>query len=100
MLGKGRISRWRGAGTLPSRSSASSAKLTGSWRRGRGRGRGAAPGDLRGHLSPLACSVRRDEADDDRRLKELETENARLMQIVAGKELEIDALREIAKRNW
>jgi putative transposase len=39
-------------------------------------------------------------ADGARRLKELETENARLKRIVADKELEIDALREIAKGNW
>ncbi len=39
-------------------------------------------------------------ADDVKRLKELEAENARRKQIVADKELEIDALREIAKGNW
>jgi transposase-like protein len=39
-------------------------------------------------------------ADDVKRLKELETENARLKRIVADKELEIDALREVAKGNW
>ena len=39
-------------------------------------------------------------ADDARRLRELERENARLKRIVAGKELEIDALKEIAKGNW
>lgn len=39
-------------------------------------------------------------ADDAKRLKELEAENARLKRIVADKELEIDALREIAKGNW
>ena len=39
-------------------------------------------------------------ADDVKRLKELEAENARLKQIVADKELEIDALREVAKGNW
>ena len=38
-------------------------------------------------------------ADDVKRLKELETENARLKRIVADKELEIDALREVAKGN-
>jgi putative transposase len=35
-------------------------------------------------------------ADDAKRLKELEKENQRLKRIVADKELEIDALREIA----
>ena len=39
-------------------------------------------------------------ADDVKRLKELETENARLKRIVADKELVIDALREVAKGNW
>ena len=38
--------------------------------------------------------------DDVKRLKELEAENARLKRIVADKELEIDALREVAKGNW
>jgi hypothetical protein len=32
--------------------------------------------------------------------KELEAENASLKRIVADKELEIDALREIAKGHW
>jgi putative transposase len=36
-------------------------------------------------------------ADGARRLKDLERENARLKRIVADKELEIDALREVAK---
>jgi putative transposase len=39
-------------------------------------------------------------ADDVKRLKELEAENARLKRIVADKELEINALREVAKGNW
>jgi putative transposase len=39
-------------------------------------------------------------ADDVKRLKKLEAENARLKRIVADKELEIDALREVAKGNW
>jgi putative transposase len=39
-------------------------------------------------------------ADDAKRLKDLERENARLKRIVADKELEIDALREVAKGNW
>ncbi len=38
--------------------------------------------------------------DDVRRLKELEVENARLKRIVADKELENLALREVAKGNW
>lgn len=39
-------------------------------------------------------------ANDAKRLKELERENARLKRIVADKELEIDALKEIARGNW
>lgn len=39
-------------------------------------------------------------ADDAKRLKELEKENSRLKRIVADKELEIDALKEIARGNW
>lgn len=39
-------------------------------------------------------------ADDAKRLKELERENTRLKRIVADKELEIDALKEIARGNW
>ena len=39
-------------------------------------------------------------ADDAKRLRELERENARLKRIVADKELDIDALKEIAKGNW
>ncbi len=39
-------------------------------------------------------------ANDAKRLKELERENRRLKKIVADKELEIDALKEIARGNW
>lgn len=39
-------------------------------------------------------------ADDAKRLKHLEGENARLKKLVADKELEIDALKEIAKGHW
>jgi putative transposase len=39
-------------------------------------------------------------ADDAKRLKELNNENTRLKRIVADKELEIDALREVAKGNF
>ncbi len=38
--------------------------------------------------------------DDAKRMRELERENTRLKRIVADKELEIDALREIAKGNF
>ena len=39
-------------------------------------------------------------ADDARRLRELERENARLKRLVADQMREIDALREVAKGNW
>jgi putative transposase len=39
-------------------------------------------------------------ASEVKRLKELERENTSLKRIVADKELEIDALKEIAKGNW
>ena len=39
-------------------------------------------------------------ADDVKRLKDLERENAQLKRIVANKEIEIDALREVAQGNW
>lgn len=39
-------------------------------------------------------------ADDVKRLKTLERENATLKRIVADKELEVVALKEIARGNW
>jgi putative transposase len=39
-------------------------------------------------------------ADDVKRLKQLERENGRLKRIAADKELEIDALREVARGNF
>jgi transposase-like protein len=39
-------------------------------------------------------------ADDVKRLKELERQNAQLKRIVANKEIEIDALKEIAAGKW
>lgn len=39
-------------------------------------------------------------ADDAKGLKELTKENARLKRIVADKELEIDALKDIAQGNF
>ena len=39
-------------------------------------------------------------ADDVKRLKELEVENARLKRIVADQVLEVAALKEIVKGNW
>jgi transposase-like protein len=40
------------------------------------------------------------EADDVKRLKELERENARLKRIVADQVLENQALKEISEGNW
>jgi transposase len=40
------------------------------------------------------------QADDVKRLKELERENAQLKRLVADKELENLALREISRGNW
>jgi len=37
---------------------------------------------------------------DARRLRELEAENAKLKRIVANKELEIDALKDVLSKNW
>jgi hypothetical protein len=39
-------------------------------------------------------------ADDAKRLRELERENATLKRIVADKELEVVALKEIARGNF
>jgi putative transposase len=39
-------------------------------------------------------------ADDAKRLKELERENAQLKAIVADQALEVRALKQIAKGNW
>ena len=39
-------------------------------------------------------------ANDAKRLKELERENATLKRIVADKELEVVALKEISRGNW
>jgi putative transposase len=35
-----------------------------------------------------------------RRLRELEAENGRLKRILAERDLEIDAMREVLKKNW
>ena len=39
-------------------------------------------------------------ASQAKRLKELEAENARLKRIVADKELQIEALKELGRGNW
>ena len=73
------------------------------------RGRADARPGLRGPRSAKALEVSEQtfhrwraqyggmKADDAKRLRELERENARLKRIVADKELEADALREVAK---
>ena len=40
------------------------------------------------------------DADDVRRLKQLETENARLKKLVAERDLEIEVMKEIAAKKW
>ena len=40
------------------------------------------------------------QSDDVRRLKSLETENARLKKLVAERDLEIEVMKEIAAKKW
>jgi putative transposase len=40
------------------------------------------------------------EADDVRRLKRLEQENARLKKLVAERDLEIEVMKEVAAKKW
>jgi putative transposase len=40
------------------------------------------------------------QADDVRRLKQLETENARLKKLVAERDLEIEVMKEINAKKW
>jgi putative transposase len=40
------------------------------------------------------------EASDVRRLRRLETENARLKKLVAERDLEIEVMKEVASKNW
>ena len=40
------------------------------------------------------------QADDVRRLKQLEHENARLKKLVAERDLEIEVMKEIAVKKW
>ncbi len=58
------------------------------------------PGDLRGHLEPVAGSVRRHEGERGQAAKELEAENVRLKKLVANQALDIDMLREVAEGNF
>ena len=70
-------------------------------------GEGASVADVARHLEVSEQTFHRWrnqygglKADDVKRLKELEAENARLKRIVADKELEIDAWREIGRAKW
>ena len=70
-------------------------------------GEGAEIADVARHLEVSEATFHRWrnqygglKADDVKRLKELEAENARLKRIVADKELEIDALRETSRTKW
>jgi len=40
------------------------------------------------------------QANDVRRLKHLEAENARLKKLVAERDLEIEVMKEVAAKNW
>jgi putative transposase len=40
------------------------------------------------------------QANDIRRLKQLETENARLKKLVVERDLEIEVMKEVAAKNW
>lgn len=40
------------------------------------------------------------QANDIRRLKQLEAENARLKKLVAERDLEIEVMKEVAAKNW
>jgi putative transposase len=50
-------------------------------------------------VAPVAEPVRRD-ADDAKKLKELEKENQRLKRIVADQALDIDMLKELNRGNF
>ena len=40
------------------------------------------------------------ESADVKRLRQLETENSRLKKIVAERDLEIEVMKEVARKNW
>ena len=70
-------------------------------------GEGAQIADVARHLEVTEATYHRwrnqyggMKADDAKRLRELERQNRELKQIVADKELENRALREIARGNW
>jgi putative transposase len=39
-------------------------------------------------------------SEDVRRLRQLESENARLKKLVAERDLEIEVMKEVAAKNW
>lgn len=59
-----------------------------------------ASGGHRVDLASLGGPVRGHEANDVKRLKELEAENARLKKLVANQALDIDMLKEISSGNF
>ena len=48
----------------------------------------------------LAQALSQFQADDVRRLKQLEHENARLKKLVAERDLEIEVMKEINAKKW
>ena len=48
----------------------------------------------------MAQAVWNVQADDVRRLKQLEVENARLKKLVAERDLEIEVMKEINAKKW
>ena len=48
----------------------------------------------------MAQAFRGFQANDIRRLKQLETENARLKKLVVERDLEIEVMKEVAAKNW
>ena len=82
---------------LRSRLVASSARPSGCWRRADNPRGGQGAGGLGEHVHRWRAQCGGMKADDVERLKELERENLQLKWIVANKELEIDAPKEIAR---
>jgi putative transposase len=100
--GAGRVNqRWvPGGGIRRSRSSA-------SWEGEKLIGQGSDLAELCKHLEVSKATWHRwvaqyggMKADDAKRLKDLERENARLRKIVADQPLDIDMLKELNKGNW
>ncbi len=101
MVGERGSSRWEDDDIHPTRSSGSCGRRTGC------SAEGADLAAVARHLEVSEATYHRWrnqygglKANDAKRLKELERENRRLKKIVAEKELEIDAVGEIARGNW